>query len=310
MTGSLQLEPTTVRAAEVDAFATAVAGLHIDYVRTGAGHAPCVVTAADTGDATLSVGSVGFSVIADTEIPSDRNVFALITVAPRGAKWNGMEVRPGDVFAYAPSTTFVGIEPAEMAAAILVTPPQTANRIASDLGLGDPVVRRSVAPLARSPGVRRVAAMMQRASLQPGAMSDRVLLTTLVEAEVGVMKEHRSPRRNGSRRLDSRAIVRNCLDYTESERVTQPSLSELCRAGFASESRVRQAFIDVLGVPPSRYFQLRLLSRLRSELVAARPERASVTEIAMSLGVTQLGRVAGRHKSAYGELPSATLRRN
>lgn len=304
-----KLEPTTVRADEVDVFATAVAGLRIDYVRTGAGQNPCVVTAAGTGDATLSVGSVGFSVVATTEVPSDRNVFALITAAPQGTKWNGVAVRQGDIFAYAPNTTFVGVEPAEMAAAILVTPTEASHRIALELGAPDPVVERSVAPLAPSPRVKRMAAMMQRAYLQRGDLNNGILLSTLVEAAVGVMTEKRTARSEGSRRLDSRAIVRNCLDYSESEGVPQPSLAELCRAGFASESRVRQAFIDVLGMPPSRYFQLRLLSRLRSELVAARPEQASVTDIAMSLGVTQLGRVAGRYKSTYRELPSETLRR-
>ncbi len=302
-------EPTTVHAAEVDDFATAVAGLQIDYVRTGRGQGPCVVTAAGTRDATFSFGSIGFPVIAATEVPADRSVFALITAAPPRTQWNGVEVRPGDLVAYAPTTTFLAVEPIGLAAAVLVVPTGSAQQIASSLGIPDPIVPRSVAPLAPSPPVRRLAAMMRHASRQPPLMANPSTLSMLVESAVGVVTEDTTPGGRRSRRLDSRAIVRNCLDYVESKGVHQPSMSELCRAGYASESRVRQAFIDAVGVPPNRYFQLRLLSRLRSALTAAGPEQASVTDIAMSLGVTQLGRVAGRYRSLYGEVPSETLRR-
>lgn len=303
-------EPTTVRADEVDTFATAVAGLHIDYVRTGAGKKPCVVTAAGSRDATLSVGSIGFPVIASTEIPHDRSTFALITAAPPGAKWNGVGLRPGDLVAYAPGTTYLGIDPSGLSAAVLVVPTQSAHEIASNLGVPDPVVPRSVAPLAPSPPVIRLVAMMRHASRQPRQLTDPSTLAALIESAVGVMTDHRTPGRQRSRRLDSRAIVRNCLDHVESRGVYQPSLSDLCRAGCASESRVRQAFVDVVGVPPNRYFQLRLLSRLRSALTTAPSSDRSVTDVAMSLGITQLGRVAGRYRSLYGELPSETLRRN
>ncbi len=303
------IEPSTVHAREVDAFATAVAGLHIDYVRTDGGGTPCVVTAVGTEAATLSVGSVGFSVIANTEIPRNGTVFALIVAAPPKTRWNGVEVQPGDLLFYGPGTTFLGIEPAGMAAAVLVVRAEAAHDVASDLRVADPVVPRSVDPLAPTPDVRRMAATMRRAFEQPRRLTDPFLLTTLVESAVGVMTERGRPREQRSRRIDSRSIVWNCLDYVEAVRSRRPSLAELCRAGFASESRVRQAFVDVVGVPPNRYFQLRLLSRLRSELTTATPGHASVTDIAMDLGVTQLGRVAGRYRSVYGELPSETLQR-
>ena len=58
-----------------------------------------------------------------------------------------------------------------------------------------------------------------------------------------------------------------------------------------------------------QYFQYRLLSRLRDELVQADPAVESVTRIASSLGVTQLGRIAGRYRRLFDELPSDTLRR-
>ncbi|HSF84677.1 MAG TPA: helix-turn-helix domain-containing protein [Acidimicrobiia bacterium] len=301
-------DPTTVSACEVDTFESAVAGLHIEYVRTDGGERPCVATFAATGDAAVSVGSVGFSVIAQTEIPLDRNVFALIRAAPPGARWNEVELRPGDVFAYAPGTTFFGVEPARAAATILVLPTDYAASIASDLGLGDPEVGRGVAPLPASPAVQRLALSMKRSFERPQFLADQVALAGLVEDAVRVATRHDISNGHRSRRLDSRTIVRNCLDYVESTGWRQPAMRALCRAAFASESRVRRAFIDVVGVPPIRYLQMRQLSAMRSALIEARPDSTSVTEIAMSLGVTQLGRVAGRYRSLYEELPSQTLR--
>lgn len=301
-------EPTTTIAREVDTFETAVAGLHVEYVRADGGERPCVMTSAGTGDAMVSVGSVGFSVFAQTETPQDCNVFALITAAPPGAKWNEVELRPGDLFEYAPGTTFFGVEPARTAASLLVLPTNHAASIASDLGSGDPELGRSVAPLPASPAVQRLVRSMKDCFERPQLLADQIALSKLVEEAVLVMTRHRGSNDTPSRRLDNRAIVRNCVDYVESTGWRQPSMRALCRTALASESRVRKAFIDVVGVPPTRYFQMRQLSAMRSALIEARPENSTVTEVAMSLGVTQLGRVAGRYRSLYGELPSHTLR--
>ncbi len=65
------------------------------------------------------------------------------------------------------------------------------------------------------------------------------------------------------------------------------------------------------GVPPSSYFRLRVLARLRELLLSADPRHDTVTALAASLGLTQFGRVAGRYKALYGETPpSQTLRRS
>lgn len=86
-------------------------------------------------------------------------------------------------------------------------------------------------------------------------------------------------------------------------------MTELCHAAAVSQSRLRAAFVEVFGTPPTEFFQARLLSRLREQLGAADPARDTVTEVCISLGLSQFGRVAGRYRARYGELPSETLRR-
>jgi hypothetical protein len=53
-----------VEALEVDGFESAVAGLEVEYVRTKAGDGPCRTTCSGSGETMTSVGSMGFSAIA------------------------------------------------------------------------------------------------------------------------------------------------------------------------------------------------------------------------------------------------------
>ena len=116
-------------------------------------------------------------------------------------------------------------------------------------------------------------------------------------------------RASARRRLDSRAIVLDCLACAERMEPRQPSMAELCRAASVSESTVRRAFIEVFAAPPRRYFQNRLLTQVRDELLLGDPVNETVTRIASSLGVTQFGRMAGRYRRLFDELPSETLHR-
>ena len=54
---------------------------------------------------------------------------------------------------------------------------------------------------------------------------------------------------------------------------------------------------------------LRRLKQARIALREADPTTANVAEIARACGFTELGRFAGVYQSAFGETPSATLRR-
>jgi len=297
-----------VRAFEAEEFATAIPGVDVEYVRTGPGSSPCRMTVAGTDDAQLSVGSMGFSAIARSEIPGNVGVFVLITAVPVGGRYCGIELGVGQLFFYAPGTSFVGVEAIGLEASILTVPTDSMHRAAEVLA--DTVAKRSVQPLPRDPAVERLASLLASVSLRPECMDDAQRVEHLLEAAIGALTADPSVGRDPTgRRLASRRIVVRSIDYVESTQTYQPTMGQLCRAASTSKSRLRQAFVDMYEMPPTKYFQHRLLSRLRDELLPADPSSSSVTDIASSLGIAEFGRLSGRYRGAFGELPSATLLR-
>jgi len=298
----------TVEADEVDNFVTAVAGLTIDYVRTDRGHGPSRTTCAGSSEGQLSVGSMGFSAIASTEVPRDLVVFALITSAPSGALWCGQQLDVGQLYAYCPGTVFYAAEPAGLSATMLTVPAAALER--QSQGFGELRFDKSVEPLGGRYAVEHMKCLLQVATAQPTLMDDALWSQGIADAGMRVLLENRAPQTDlRSRRLDSRTIVSDSIAFVEATRTFQPTLSELCRSTCASESRVRQAFVDVVGMPPIRYFHYRLLNQLRTDFLLADPTVESVTDITESFGVSHPGRFAARYRHAFDELPSETLRR-
>ena len=87
-------------------------------------------------------------------------------------------------------------------------------------------------------------------------------------------------------------------------------MSELCALIGVTDRTLRSCCAEFLGMSPSRYMLLRRLNAVRIALRAADPATASVAEIAGGCGFTELGRFAGAYRTAFGESPSATLRRS
>ena len=301
--------PTTIHAEEVEDFTTAIAGVEIEYVRTDEGFGPAVMTHAGDGDAMVSVGGIDFSTILQSEAPPDRVVFSLMTSTPQGSTMCGIECTSGRMPVYSPGMTVLGSPRAGIRATTLVVSTDALERVSGELGVPIPAFPGSVEPLTLRPAVRRLTADLLYLSEDLRRLERPHATTRLVEAAVMALTPDAAHRPAAQRRLDSRQIVWDCLDFVDTQELHQPFISDLCRAVWVSESRLRQAFTEVLGMPPSRYFQVRLLSRLRQELLRGDPDRTTVTDVFISLGVTQFGRVAGRYQALYGELPSRTLRR-
>jgi AraC-like DNA-binding protein len=86
-------------------------------------------------------------------------------------------------------------------------------------------------------------------------------------------------------------------------------LAELCRSLSVSERTLERCCQEMLGMGPTRYLRLRRLHLARRSLVEADASKTTVAEVALAHGFWQLGRFAVRYREAFGEPPSATLRR-
>jgi AraC-like DNA-binding protein len=92
-------------------------------------------------------------------------------------------------------------------------------------------------------------------------------------------------------------------------RPLEPSMPELAAAVGTSDRNLRNCCREFLGMSPGQYAHLRRLSLVRAALWRADPATATVTAIATQYGFSELGRFAGEYRTAFGELPSATLSR-
>ena len=90
---------------------------------------------------------------------------------------------------------------------------------------------------------------------------------------------------------------------------TTPNVSALSRTLGVSERALRNAFIRTYGLSPCRHLRMLRLTWVRRALLSAHDQAVTVTEIAMNFGFTELGRFSADYRKAFGESPSATLRR-
>lgn len=144
---------TKLEVVEVDELSTSIDGLDIEYVRTDRGIGPIQQTIAQTNDLLLNLGRMGFSATANTEIPKGIVVFGLMTQTPTGGSWCGTDLEAGQLFVLSPGTTFVGIEPAGLAATLLVVPVESVANAGAQLGIDEPDLPRCVKPASHRPEI-------------------------------------------------------------------------------------------------------------------------------------------------------------
>jgi len=102
-------------------------------------------------------------------------------------------------------------------------------------------------------------------------------------------------------------VVREAIWMLE-DRDPSPSVRGVAEELGMNQRTLRNRFLAVTGQPPGRYLQIRLLNQAYRDLQRADPSRSTVTEIAMNLGFTELGRFALRFRKLFGSLPSDVLK--
>ena len=102
-------------------------------------------------------------------------------------------------------------------------------------------------------------------------------------------------------------MAARCMEYARS-RDFDVTIPELCGLIGKSRRTLEYAFREVTATSPARYLQSCRLLQVRHELAAAQPKETKVTTVATNWGFLELGRFSALYRSAFGELPSQTLK--
>ena len=102
--------------------------------------------------------------------------------------------------------------------------------------------------------------------------------------------------------------IRRALAHMRGSLSDRMTLADLAAAGGVSERALLRQFERFLGVSPMTHLLRMRLAVARAELLR-RDSALSVAEVAGRCGLPHLGRFAAEYRKAFGELPSATVRR-
>ncbi|MGH3411765.1 MAG: helix-turn-helix domain-containing protein [Marmoricola sp.] len=106
------------------------------------------------------------------------------------------------------------------------------------------------------------------------------------------------------------ATLRRAVAYIETNSDHDIKLIDIARAAYVTPRAVQLAFRRHLDTTPTAYVRRVRLRHARRQLQEAAPDdKISVTSTALDWGFANPSRFAQNYRAAYGEAPSATLRR-
>jgi AraC-like DNA-binding protein len=147
----------------------------------------------------------------------------------------------------------------------------------------------------------------------PGIFASRPAIEALEDALLRpmIMCLRHGEARKESKPRGRRAAIAITFEEVVEANFDRPLLvSDICRIIGVSERTLRNVCQEQLGMSPHRFLALRRLHLARRALLRSDQYSATVTGIAMSHGVWELGRFAAAYRLQFGESPSATLRRS
>lgn len=101
-------------------------------------------------------------------------------------------------------------------------------------------------------------------------------------------------------------LTRTHIDQNLDKRLDVEGLARL--AGVSRRTLAR-SFQETLGEPPQSYIARMRLHRIRADLLAC-GQQSTIAEVSNRWGISELGRMAARYRSLFGESPSQTRMRS
>jgi AraC family ethanolamine operon transcriptional activator len=299
---------------DTDEFMLAIPGASGDLVRTGRAQRAASIIACPLGPVHLALVEMGFSAVGGAYAHDGSLVLCTLINTPPGARWDGVDLRPGQVFVYPPSSSQLAADPGGLKFGLSSIPWTTFENAATDLGLDPtPATRQHIRPT-DAPGpfaatfdvlmwAGRDAASTLRA-VDPLA-SDR-----MVEAIVRTVSDPNPVRpQRVRRRWENADLVHEALAFLDTIGVWRAPVLTICRHVGVSERRLQLAFHDRFDLGPHEYMRHRALQAAHRALLAADPDSTNVVTIATAHGFHHGGRFARYYLATFGEPPSTTLGR-
>lgn len=103
-------------------------------------------------------------------------------------------------------------------------------------------------------------------------------------------------------------LVRQAIEYDDSHRSYACSVPAICGELACSRRSLELAFNETVNTSPLQFCTRRRLNAMYKELIRSDPNMTTVTEIALSVGFTEMGRCATRFKQLFNSTPSEILR--
>lgn len=295
---------------ETDSYTRSIAGATVEAIRVGRGIGPNRVMAATDWQLSVTRSMIGFPICTYSSVGADQVIATYVHRAPPGSRWCGIPLRDDSVIIYGPEVEHVAFNAQGLLFTFAATALEKLIEFGEDSGTAfEPPAPGEVRVLRPSAGTRNLAASLESYTV---AAANDCRLERIGQEVLRTFSSLLAPSNSerplaACRGIDSRDVVRACIDSAEAlDQI--PTIAEMCLAAHVSERRLREAFTDEFGEPPSRFFRSWALDRAHRRLREANPAQSTVTQIATAIGFEHLGRFAGHYQLVYGECPSTTLR--
>jgi AraC family ethanolamine operon transcriptional activator len=156
--------------------------------------------------------------------------------------------------------------------------------------------------------VNTAALFAKRATLghhSHGANIEDSLLNSLIAAVAGANTKTSLSENTKS----SRKIMRRALQYVRRHIWEPLYVGDLAHVAEVTDRTLHRAFMQQLGIGPTRYLKLRQLNIVRRALRGKLESPHKILEIMSEHGVSEFGRFATEYRALFGESPSETRRR-
>lgn len=236
--------------------------------------------------------------------------FAVPEARLRRLWWRGHDVDAGTVLAFPVGSELCSFSGPDFEVHTISVSEEAVARACERLQLELPP-RRLRPEIFRPPfgllnGVRRSLRRIRDQGGAGGVLDAKGVFDALVLAWLGhldALEESRLPVRARDR------AIRRCLERIEHPDWRELSAPVLCEIAGVGERTLQYAFRERFGLTPAAFLKARRLSAVRQRLLYADCEEVTVAAESAALGFWHVGQFAADYRRAFGETPSATLKR-